>query len=492
MKRIIPLFLLCLAACNPDPGPSKPVIVNGGSPEGGKTTRPRNRFISGNNAVTSSVVSLSDINTVLQRDCPPTKGSQSSQASVTPYLDDKGKDTLMYIVNYPDGNGWKIYSSDKRTPPIIAESEVGEFCIDAFDGAMAAWIKYLAGNMAVVRSSTDDELAFSEEQILLHHAFWTGEEVVRIDTSRPGNRVGHWEVTTTYHDIIIDSVRHMTPHWNQHSPYNACCPYKISDSGSRSLAGCVAVAGAEVLYYLHGKFSIPEMMYSQGYCFGTTLVHINQNHVFSNPSDSVWNNMSPALIESSTSLLPEAVMIGYIGHEIGMNYGDDYSWAIPANLRTNIFNYYGYSANSGSYNETPVKENLHDRIPVIITASDQVVPVNGHIHTFVADGFQYVMTEYIYYHHWVYDGLIPIPDPGGPLSNPSEPQSGHESYYTYGYSEPFMKSMKINWGWSSQWGDDHTNDGWFSFTAGWAVTLNGDDFDYNHNISMIYNLAVDD
>ena len=85
MKRIIPFLLLCLAACDPDPGPSKPVIVNGGSPEGGKTTRPRNKFISGNNAVTSSVVSLSDINTVLQIDCPPTKGSQSIDEDVFDY-----------------------------------------------------------------------------------------------------------------------------------------------------------------------------------------------------------------------------------------------------------------------------------------------------------------------------------------------------------------------------------------------------------------------
>ena len=158
MKRIIPLLLLCLAACDPDPGPSKPVIVNGGSPEGGKTTRPRNRFISGNNAVTSSVVSLSDISAVLQRNQPITKGHQSSQASVTPYLDDKGKDTLMYIVNYPDGNGWKIFSSDKRTPAVIAEGEHGSFSLEGGSPAVAAWMDCAAKDIARVRRSTDDQL----------------------------------------------------------------------------------------------------------------------------------------------------------------------------------------------------------------------------------------------------------------------------------------------------------------------------------------------
>ena len=47
MKRLLPLLLLCLVACDPDPGPSRPVVVDGGNPEGGKTTRPRNRLNAG-------------------------------------------------------------------------------------------------------------------------------------------------------------------------------------------------------------------------------------------------------------------------------------------------------------------------------------------------------------------------------------------------------------------------------------------------------------
>ena len=52
--------------------------------------------------------------------------SDRDNYSIDPFCGTKG-DTLMYIVNYGHGDGWQIFSSDARTPAIIAESANGYF-----------------------------------------------------------------------------------------------------------------------------------------------------------------------------------------------------------------------------------------------------------------------------------------------------------------------------------------------------------------------------
>ena len=77
----------------------------------------------------SNRVSLSDIYDVIERDFPNTKGSNAvNDFEVTSYVRNRA-DTLMYIVN-SGGNGWKIYSSDKRTPAILAEGDKGYFSLE--------------------------------------------------------------------------------------------------------------------------------------------------------------------------------------------------------------------------------------------------------------------------------------------------------------------------------------------------------------------------
>lgn len=45
--RLLPFLLLIIIACDPIQRPSNPVIVDGGTTEGSKTTRPRNHMNAG-------------------------------------------------------------------------------------------------------------------------------------------------------------------------------------------------------------------------------------------------------------------------------------------------------------------------------------------------------------------------------------------------------------------------------------------------------------
>ena len=93
----------------------------------------------------------------------------------------------------------------------------------------------------------------------------------------------------------------------------------------------------------------------------------------------------PALI------YPQGIQFGVVGGPhgdvVGMHYcsfwGHYYSWALPDHIRTNLFSMYGLSCSNGSYNESLVKSNLENRLPIIVTASDCLVPADFDIHTFV-------------------------------------------------------------------------------------------------------------
>ncbi len=433
-------------------------------------------------------ISLRDVQRYISNKVPLTKNIGNNLVRIDPYVNSRA-DTLMYIVNYGQEFGWEILSGDARTPAIIAQDDTGCFSLDAFEGAAAAWMGKIAMDMDRIRHSANKDLAFTEEQIQLNRAFWTGVNPSRPDNSKQETRGGHWEVTTTQEEIVLGVCEHLTPHWSQLTPYNQYCPYLFLGS-ERAVAGCVAVAGAEVLYYLHNLYSVPEQMVSTGYCNGTTLLHGDGDHDFYNESSNVWSAMNPYYTSTGTNL-PEALMIGKIGHDVGMHYGNS-SWAFPENLRTNVFIPYGITCSySNNYDEDIVRNSLTNNLPVIITASDFLIPADFDLHCFVADGYKRVRIKYTHYHYWVNDGG-PIIEPADPflgINPPSEPQSGHESYYTYTYSQPYLSAMKINWGWSTQW-TVGLNNGWYAFTASWYVH-NGDDYyDYNHNISMIYNFAV--
>lgn len=423
-------------------------------------------------------VTLKDVHAVISRDYPATKGSSQSY-KVTPYMNEKS-DTLMYIVNIGNGDGWKIYSSDKRTPPVLAEGANGRFSLDEGNPAVAVWMSCMATDVARVKQASDEELIFSSEDIILNKDFWPA-----IQTRVPDgpiivvNPSGHWEETVSSSIVEYDSIEHMVPQWDQDSPYNECCPYYVTTPSSRACAGCVAIAGSQVLYYLHDKLGIPEQMYSQGVCIGNTDGY---SRTFSHPTDSIWSSMKFQYQQNSSGMIPEAILIGYVGAQVNMHYHDgagQYSWAIPANLKTDLFECHGINCYHESYDESIVKESLENNMPVIVSASDLLIPLDGDIHCFVIDGYCRTRIKYTHDFHFVLDE-----PPGGLYVMP-------EDYTTYTYSEPEITAIRINWGWRSQWYQQTpVNDGWYSLTGNWVVNNNGT-YDYNHHRKMIYGFSVE-
>ena len=427
-----------------------------------------------------NTVSMSDVMALLGGNVPLSKTDVGDKYDITPYLGENS-DTLMFIVNTKNREGWKIYSSDKRTPAVLAEGEHGYFSIEDGSPAVAVWMDCMAKDIARVRRAKDEELTFSAEEIAANKDFWEAPEPLRgHDDTIPWMPPGHWEEVGVYTSTEeYDTVGHLTAHWDQDAPYNACCPFLIYNFGQRAAAGCVAIAGAQLLLYLHGFIGSPEYMYGGGDC----------NSFITDPqwswwdySNTVWSTMHTNYIGYSPSMLPEAVLIARAGYMLDMNYSEFFnrifSYAWPPSLKNKLFEPLGISCSSGDYDESIVRSSLLSQMPVIVSASNLLVPTDFDIHCFVIDGYRRTRTKTTHHFRYYYDE----PVPGPPFPCPPE-------YCTYSYGPPVLSSIKINWGWSTQWQTPPVNDGWYSLTGGWTVINNGT-YDYNHNRFMIYGFSA--
>ena len=419
------------------------------------------------------------------------KSHPNDSYSLSVYTD-ANVDTLLFIVNFKNG-GWKIYSSDKRTPPIIAEGEQGYFSLEDGSPAVNFWLGRMAEDIAMVRRSSDDELSFSAEEIKTNREFWSGKEpTILLDVKEePILRdppPGHWEVDSYTVTEVYDSLPHMVAQWSQWEPYNEYSPYYVN-STERACAGCVAVAGAQVLHYLNYKIGLPSEANSMGLCVGDIN---NFSRLFWSPTSSIWALMDPTSHAGESIGGAESLLLGNVGALVNMHYchisiplldvDKKFSWAIPANLKTDVFEPMGINCSHGDYSEFLVRENLSNQLPVIVSASDLLIPADGDIHCFVIDGYKRKRTKYCYHHYYVLD------EPPSPYQLYDIPP---QEYTTYSYGPPIISQIKINWGWWTQWDDTPVNDGWYSLTSGWTATNNGT-YNYNHNIKIICNFAADE
>lgn len=458
----IPLCLLPLIvlSCNKDSIP----------PHQEEPVKPTELTVKWDNPDTTNFVSLDKVKEFANQHILQTKGSLNAEVKIEPY--GKIADTpLLYVVNYGKSDGWQILSSDTRTPAVIAEGDNGYFSLEEGSPAVRIWMEMMAGSIANVRKAKDNELTISEEDIIENKNRWSKEKqtVLPID-----DEDGYWVKELVSEELeTYDTIDHMTPHWDQMEPYNAFIPFATDSTYDRAPAGCVPLAAAEVLYYLHSKWNVPETMVSQGYCVG----NINQyKNSFTDPNTEIWSQMSSSYNDSYANA--EALMIAYVGSVIRTHYCSEYSWTLPRNIRTELFPLYGITCSNDAYDEDEVRHNLSHGLPIIVTASDLLIPIDGDIHCFVIDGYKMQRIKKTYYNYWV-SGFNP---------NPRNIHYWlHDPYYSYSYKELGMTGIKINWGWSTQW-TTHVNDGWYSLVSDWTVT-NGETYSYNRNVSMIYNLT---
>lgn len=256
--------------------------------------------------------------------------TRSADVSVAPILN--GIDTVMYLVNYPEG-GWEVLSADTRVPKVLVMCEGGSMTVDELAsnpaeedlyGAMGDYISYLHDN-------PDLEVADS-----LGNWSDVAHQTENIQT----REIESWVlIGTSVLEEIIEEQDHLTQtRWRQGSAsypitmngwWNSRAPYIDSDKTAHCLNGCVPVAICQMLYYLHYKIGVPTHFYSD--CSTELYIPDGQHSVTILPedvtlggySDSLWNRLPLQLfpqIHTKDSLVPLASMMLHVGSLVEATY----------------------------------------------------------------------------------------------------------------------------------------------------------------------------
>ena len=432
-------------------------------------------------------VSYSDVAALTKAESTSTRASSNATAEIKCITGNKTNDTLLYVCQTQEG-GWTVYSSDTRVPAIVAQSDGGSFDdLMKIEGAKL-WIQSMADDMAAIRQLDDDKLNFTRGEIENNKAFWESitspDEFVKKMLKESATRggvfdslailepiiPGHYEYSfTDSYTQVYDSIPRLTEtDWYQGFPYNYYCPTTTDGSGLNAPAGCVAIAGAQMLYYLHDKLQVPQYAPSQAYCNGDINYYTWDQ---TDPSSTIWNSMNNY---GSTAAAP---LIANVGKLVDMVYGNDGSDAHANKLVEDVFEEYGIScvyAGNYSNNIAQLRISLLNDMPVILSARSLTA---GYAHTFIADRYKRTRTVTRRHYEWVYENLTP----------PYTPVPAVPPYIEYSYSSPIISMIGFNWGEMNTY---YNNNGWFSLTGDWIVGDEGGvPCNWNVSRNMIYGFS---
>lgn len=420
---------------------------------------------------TDYAISLSDINRVdfSHLISPSTKAGtmMSFQKEIVPVTE--GADTLLFIVNYGDSDGWVLASSDKRMPPVLAIGEKSSFDLSlaSENKGFLSWLNkvkgvtiFFKGNPDIVPDST-------------YLKMWQLNDHV-ITKGGGAEHEGEWlQLVYTMMDphVLHYDVGHLlSTHWGQESPWNLCMPYDLAGT-SRCPTGCAIVAAAQTAYYLHGLMNKPLKAYEYGVCND----YYNQNPDIDlyNRSSSNWAIMP---LDSVAATIPGKNAVSALMAEVGKRanaiWNPNGTQASLSGIR-DYFSYNNTSCSAGVFdNETVVSDLLNNK-PVIV-GLDACAQNPFGSHTAVIDGMRVFSIQYTYYSQWMPIGTYPPVEP-------EYPDLEHPELYVIGqgWGSNTLYYYRLNWGYD----DSFLDDGLFLYGAEWGT---GSYFRYEPD-TILYN-----
>lgn len=428
-------------------------------------------------------VSYSDIETLTKAQNTRTRGYDIQESKIE-CITNSSNDTLLYIHQIPSG-GWTIYSSDTRVPAIVAESTEGSIEELMECESVREWIKWMSEDMEIISKLPKNKLKFTSEEVSSNQAFWKSvsssdgyvkEKLLGSETRGGSTRIkpilpaGHYELCSsiTYNEDYDAIPRLTKTNWHQDVPYNRWCPRKYRyemnlEISERAPAGCVPIAAAQILYYLHYKLGVPETSPSQAWINGNVETGFQLN--LTNYTSEIWDRMNGVGN-------PEAMLIADIGRRIGVEYHNTYARGDAGKLKDYVFKPYGISCSLTEYNPYLLKTNLVNGYPVFLGATDETGESG---HAFIVDRYKRFRQVTVNYYEWVSDNP---PSEMNPIMPPSM-----KRYSDTIYSTPIINAIAMNWGWKGV-----NNDAWYSLTGDWFdPSSQSQQKNWNKNRFMICN-----
>ncbi len=403
--------------------------------------------------------------------------------TITPYL--VKKDTLLHILNY-EGGGWLVISGDRRYDPIIAESPDGYLNINS-DESYVSWFKSIGEDISILRDS-----GFDIEND--NTAFWQAIAPIKVDGVTTKAGTPKWVIRNVVSNIT-STWSFPIPHlietkWGREAPWNSKLPYdnNPNSDGSRCSTGCVPVAVAQLLYYLHYEIGKPTGLYHNISCLypgvispaDATSIGFQRSNYVSNSTR--WDDMALTGTSYGNTEYVGNLMLD-IGNRFNTLYGCEALGGSGTNLQLyydTVFSGYGIACTESSHSLAIVKNSLESDMPVIVRRIGTNTSNYNVNHTWIIDGLakeirEYIMTRYCEFSYdWteydeVYDTFAEVQQVYGFVDD--------------GDSQDYLGSSITNYYYQMNWGEDGVGDGAYYSSNG--VWISGDN-NFNSTTIGIY------
>lgn len=275
-----------------------------------------------------------------------------------------------YVFNISKAKGFVMVSGDDRILPVLGYSTNGPFDPANIPANLLGWLEGYERQIDHVLSQPAPPLPAPSPRLRPRDAF--------------PDHVGP----------LVKSE------WGQEAPYNGLCPM---DGNARSLAGCVATAISQIMYY----HKWPEKGQGQATYHASTInrdISVNfADYTFD------WANMAAKYGPASAAAQNKAVaeLIYAAGTASQMDYGSAFSGTYPVWAAHALKTYFGYDGNlydkkrdycSSAEWTTLIKTELASGRPVMYTGQSY-----GGGHSFICDGYD---KEGLFHLNWGWGGLF--------------------------------------------------------------------------------------
>ena len=372
-----------------------------------------------------------------------------------------GKDTLLYVVNFSNNNGWIVLSGDKRTEAILASAQTGHFNKRNLGGS-AVWMNELANNIYGIKQSNPQDTTTGA------YTSWLNIDTLALGLKKPyatradnynpnpdgqpgyGNHHFDPSDPNQAEDILVDTqikityekeVDHLIEtHWGQGDPWNVYTPI-WTITNKHCPTGCAAVAGAQMLYYFHFKKGKPATANTAVRGYGLAWDGgYDLRYQFLNPSLKVWDKMLKqdyiGMVLDTSTTNPVAILMLQVGINLNMEYTEKKSGAYTKDM-PKMFRAFGIDCDLVNYNPQLIRESLDNGMPVNINAAAEEKkfnflfitfksqPINGH--SWIIDGYKDQTVVYTYTYNRRPKQIIPpeYQEEGGEYDNTTSQNEFH-------------------------------------------------------------------
>lgn len=269
-------------------------------------------------------------------------------------------DTLLYVFNFEDDNGFAVIAANRAVDPILAVTEKGSYTYGEKTG-----VENFDFYMDILTSGLGD--------IVRPPIFDTMITIPAFKT------------------VEIDEERHCAPllpvNWGQEGFFG--------DYAKNKKAGCVAVAMAQIMAYHRFPTSITTTYPNDGYTqhYGETI-------------ELDWNNLIAYPYTYKISAL-----LREIGTKVNMKYDSPNESTASSSNVPNGFKVFGYNCDSNlsNFTATSIQGKLDKNQPIYIDGRNSANTRSGH--AWVLDGYTYTRKGTEYYELQIIDnGTNPYRD----------------------------------------------------------------------------------